>query len=96
MRTYWESSPFFTVSAVVEGPTGPADSILPPPLGSYVNTSPIVLVLEKLLSDELLPPEFEFVLEANAMGGGGGDDSCAGAAAVAVCKQRLLHVRPGG
>lgn len=76
------------------GPTGPADSILPPPLGSFVNTSPIVLVLEKLLSDELLPPEF--VLEAKAMGGGGGDDSCAGAAAAAVCKQRLLHVRGGG
>ena len=36
-------SPFFTVSAVVGGPTGAADSMAPPPLGWYVNTSPMLL-----------------------------------------------------
>ena len=39
----WRLSPFFTVSAVVGGPTGAADSMAPPPLGWYVNTSPMLL-----------------------------------------------------
>ena len=83
-------SPFLTVSAVVGGPTGAADSMAPPPLGWYVNTSPMLLRmllsswLSMLLAAELLPPS-ELVFEAKDVGGGGGAASCPGAAALALC-----------
>ena len=62
----------------------------PPPLGWYVNTSPMLLRtllsswFSVLLAAELLPP-FAFVFEAKDVGGGGGGASCPGAAALAPC-----------
>jgi hypothetical protein len=78
----------FVVRAVVVGPTAPADSILPPVLGWYTNTSPIVSWKAQPPELPALPlPPLLLVFEAKVTGGGGGDANigAAGDAALGVC-----------
>lgn len=65
------------------GPAPPADSMLPPVLGLYVNTSPMTL--------ENAPPEPDpppLLLDAKVIGGGGGGANTGEAGAAALCAFR--------
>ena len=68
------------------GPALPADSMLPPVLGLYVNTSP--MLLENAPLDPDPPP---LLLDAKVTGGGGGGAKIGAADPAALCSESFIQ-----